>query len=203
MQVLRWMLTGAWAVIATGALGGCRDTATVRQTGDAGRDEVVVSGQASWPTYYGSIAALTADAPLVVVGAVTGVANATAVEQSAGAVTASLIFTDVTVRIDRVLRGTAPGATVQVRQTGGTANGTRLEVADDPLLQVGDQYVLFLRPGGADTYAVVGGPQGRLVLRNGRVSSLSTVYPRRRIFDLGLENTPLTEIAAAVRRDGS
>ncbi|MGE5596168.1 MAG: hypothetical protein ACM3S1_09055 [Hyphomicrobiales bacterium] len=69
---------------------------------------------------------------------------------------------------------------------------------DDPLFEAGAQYLLFLdlRPG--DLYVVLGGPQGRFVVTNGQVSSLSAVYPDRNIGDLKLSGVALADIAARV-----
>ncbi|MDQ3810145.1 MAG: hypothetical protein M3336_07635 [Chloroflexota bacterium] len=82
------------------------------------------------------------------------------------------------VEVERVVRGGAgAGQQVTVVQTGGTfsvpvvpggPSVTRtLQVEDDALMRVGERYVLFLRRNGDGTFAIVGGPQGRMLVDSG------------------------------------
>nr|BBH93026.1 hypothetical protein KTA_12250 [Thermogemmatispora argillosa] len=45
-----------------------------------------------------------------------------------------------------------------------------MSVQDDPLFQIGDEAVLFLRPFRPGHYLVVGGPSGRFRLHNGLIT---------------------------------
>ena len=123
---------------------------------------------------YGSIGELAAASDLVVL--VVPESSSTAPDPE----TPSLPRTDFAVRVDRVLRGSPASGQVTVLQTGGPSGGELVEVRDDPLMALGDQVVLFLRrlPGAEPKYMIVGGPQGRLVVRGGeRVSSLPAGLP--------------------------
>jgi hypothetical protein len=114
-----------------------------------------------------------------------------------------LIFTDFTVDVTTSLKGDlVPGSSIVVEQTGGydaTAKQT-FEIEDDPLFEVGSQYLLFLQYDGANNrYHVVGGPQGRLVVAGAKVSSLSTIYPDRNIGDLDIKGVLLDDLKAQLR----
>lgn len=61
----------------------------------------------------------------------------------------------------------------------------------------GTEYLLFLkRDPSTGNYFVLAGPEGRFVLKDGNVSSLSTLYPGRHIADLGISNMSLSDATA-------
>ncbi len=74
-------------------------------------------------------------------------------------------LTDSTIQVLETWRGNAAQTdrTLTVTQAGGTdAQGQQVRQVDDPLLQVGQEEVLFLAPiPGTGKYSTVGGPQGR------------------------------------------
>lgn len=73
-----------------------------------------------------------------------------------------------------------------------------MEVFDDPLLEVGARYLLFLRRVSTGQYAVKAGPVGRLVVEGGQVFSLSVRYPDRGISDLGIPGQAVAQVKGAV-----
>lgn len=152
---------------------------------------------ASWAMSYDSVGSIAEAADVIVVGTVTGVDGVTEDRRQAGAVDASLVFTDFRIRVDETLKGSTAG-TLLVHQTGGISGDTIVEIEDDPLLQAGEQYVLFLLNGSGGTFMVAGGPDGRLVVDDGRTSSLSARFAGRGINDLGLDNVPLSEVRDAI-----
>lgn len=159
-----------------------------------------LSASASWVKRYGSIAELTGDVALVVVGRVTGVSKSSPTPPARPA--DGVVFSDFDLAIEQVIKGARrEREVIVVHQTGGTyGDGTRLELDDSPLLEVGGRYLLFLkRDPASDVYFVAGGPQGRFVVEGDRATSLSRQYPQRRIGDLGIEGVPLVDIAAEVR----
>lgn len=69
---------------------------------------------------------------------------------------------DLTVRVDRVLHGSAPPAqTITVSQA--PSHGSA-EDQDEPALVAGSHYVLFLRRAANGKYGLVSGPQGLLLV---------------------------------------
>jgi hypothetical protein len=158
--------------------------------------------QASWAHHFEDVAGLTTAADLVVVGTVAGIEGANADTTTAGAVTSTLRFTDFVVDVHDVFAGTATDDQITIHQTGGQdADGVRTEIMDDPLLEIGETYIFFMRTDPAShRYVILGGPQGRLMVTSGgRASSLSEIYTDRGISDLGLRNVPLAKIASDVR----
>lgn len=108
------------------------------------------------------------------------------------------MFTDFQLAVEQTLKGSAESSTIIVHQTGGRDGATILEVQDDPLLEVGARYLLFLRRVSPGRYAVKAGPVGRLLVEGGEVVSLSARYPDRGIADLGIRRQALSEIKSAV-----
>lgn len=72
-------------------------------------------------------------------------------------------LTDATISVDTWAKSkdTRPDE-ITIRQTGGVVDGVFYEVEDDPLLQVGEKGVFFVRyDGNTGVYVVLGGPTGR------------------------------------------
>jgi hypothetical protein len=136
---------------------------------------------------YGDVPSLRADADLVALGEIIGCPSAESHQTAVGAV----YFTDFSFQIESVLYGAASQSAIVIHQTGGIVGGGTVEFMDDPLMQPGDQYVLFLREARPGLYYVLGGPQGRFVVHDERVSSLSDIYSERNIFDLRIKDMPL------------
>lgn len=125
----------------------------------------------SWAYHYGSVRAIGAASPLVVVGSVDAVTRTGPDPQTAG-----VPQTTFTVTVERTLKGTAPGQSISVVQSGGQVGTVLYEAEGDPLLPVGGHVVLFLRPlsdVGPTTYAMVGGPEGHLTLQGDRLVAAS------------------------------
>lgn len=156
---------------------------------------------ASWAMSYDSVGSIAEAADVIVVGTVTGIDSVTDDRRQAGAVDAPLVFTDFRIRVDETLKGSTAG-TLLVHQTGGISGDAIVEIEDDPLLQAGEQYVLFLLNGPGGTFMVAGGPDGRLVVDDGRTSSLSARFAERGINDLGLDGVPLREVRDAIAAAG-
>jgi hypothetical protein len=76
---------------------------------------------------------------------------------------ARLPHTFVTYRVEDVVRGTAPGATITLRFIGGRGDEARFLMASDlPLFDVGDRDVLFVAGNGEAGCPLVGCANGRL-----------------------------------------
>jgi hypothetical protein len=123
------------------------------------------STSVSWAHYYRDLKELTMQSDIIVVGKVVAVHHFTDGNPP-------LAFNDYSFQVERVLKGAVNGA-ITVRQTAG--------VEDDPAFELGDRLILFLHnctPDGiTGVYYTLGGPQGRFVLDNGMVFSVSEVYP--------------------------
>jgi len=121
---------------------------------------------ASWAESYHTVAALKAHSDLAVEVKVTKVLDQTTAD-------GNIPYTDFQITVESVLydpahrvhaaSSTQP-ATLSLHQTGGTLNGQKLMVEDDPLFTTGEQCVLFLREYSPGHYLVVGGPTGRFTV---------------------------------------
>lgn len=133
----------------------------------------------SWAMHYASIDELQAAADLAVVARVSDV-----VAEGPDLVTPEIPNTVVRVTVERTLMGTS-GPTILVVQTGGLLHGTRFVMEGDPLMRLGDRYLLYLArvPSGpyverygTDVYFVLGGPDGRLTIApSGKLTPLGHV----------------------------
>lgn len=129
---------------------------------------------ASWAYAYGSIGEIGAASDFVVVGTVTQVLREGHVPGL------DLPQTVFSVLVDRTLKGSPTPGDVPVLQDGGQEGAnTWAEAEDFPLMAAGDHVLLFLRPvsrNGTTVWAIVGGPQGRLLVADGRVTTTPTAF---------------------------
>ncbi len=114
--------------------------------------------------------------------------------------------TDYTVVVDRVLQGrVAAGSRLTVTQPGGRLElptfrgGPKLKrtfvFEEDPLMAVGEEHVFFLKQAPDGSYYVVGGPQGRFQVRDGRAEPVAPGSPLGRAHP----GEPLEDFLARVR----
>jgi len=128
---------------------------------------------------------------------------------SRGGGTLSLPSTLYPVQVERVVRGSGASAAAQINvsQPGGVINApvvpggpalTRtVQIEDDTLMKQDERYVLFLQRTPDGSYAVVGGPQGRLpVDSQGRVQPLHPGIPATRTHARQALDSVATEVAA-------
>lgn len=64
---------------------------------------------------------------------------------------------------------------IKIVMTGGIDESEKkiYEIADDPLMKAEEEYLIFARKNEDGTYTILGGPQGRFVLEDGKVYSLN------------------------------
>lgn len=122
----------------------------------------------SWAYEFGTVAELRAAADLI---AVVEVVEDRAVPSEPGS-QRTVSFSNREVRVIESFAGAEGPTRIRIRQTDG--------ISDDPLLVVGEQYLVFARYAeSADVYVILGGPQGRFVIRGDAAVPLSQVYPGR------------------------
>ncbi len=69
---------------------------------------------------------------------------------------------------------------VQLVFTGGVFEDKTVELSDDPLMSIGDSFLVFARKNDDGTYTVLSGPQGRFVIEDDCVYSLNAVDKQSR-----------------------
>ena len=129
----------------------------------------------SWATGYKGIEQLSAEADLIAVGTVErviGVTGDVIGEVRWGPI--MLYFTDFAFSVERALKGPQDVGEVLIHQTGAAG---KMEVPDDPLLEPGDKYVVFLHEYETGKYLILGGPQGRFQIIENEVFSMNNILP--------------------------
>lgn len=149
--------------------------------------EVIISS-VHWTKDFNGLREMVADSDLVVVGIVIGSQPSRLIRdnlppeiekniEQAGGVP-GLIVTDYSFRVEKVLKGQlSKGDTIIIVQTGGTYNGVKEYIEDDPLFEVEERAVLFLNDISGDSilapneqkYTINGTPQARFRVTNNQV----------------------------------
>ncbi len=126
--------------------------------------------QASWSYAYSDVQELADKSDLIIKGKV--ISSVTLENEFSNN---DLIFTSHTVEVIEVVKGYVETKNIEIYQTGGETKNVFSSVVDDPLFKEGDIMVLFLRK--SDTvvnrYIVLGGPQGRFMVNDDAVYSMS------------------------------
>ena len=156
----------------------CFCTFSASANADSSEDTGCATTEVSWVSCFDSLDDMKADSDVIITGTV--VRTETELRHD-------VVFTRCYVRIDKQEKGTlSAGTVIPVLQTGGTyGNITTPEIADAPLLKVGDSYELYLTATDGleaykNYYLISGGFQGALKIENGMKTVLST---ENRLFD--------------------
>lgn len=166
------------------------------QAGEQAEPRIFLS--ASWAEGYASIGQMARDSDLVAIGVVAGTDASTVDTKRAGAVTATLVFTDFRFEVEEALKGSAGTSSILIHQTGGRNGAQIVEIHDDPLLEVGARYLLFLRNVAPGKYAIKAGPVGRMLVEGDQIRSLSARYPDRGIDDFGIQGQTIAQLKEAL-----
>jgi len=70
------------------------------------------------------------------------------------------IYTDVTLRVERTIKGAPDVTEVTVRRLGGVVDGKGMKVPGAGTIAIGERHLLFLRRGEPERYVVMGMAQG-------------------------------------------
>ena len=83
-------------------------------------------------------------------------------------------FTEFQVEVVKALKGADEGDAFRVLQTGISTDTMIFEIEDDPLLVIGDEYLIFGEYNNLGTVTILGGPQGRYIYEDEMISSLTS-----------------------------
>lgn len=133
-------------------------------------DDVEVTLTASWEHAYSGFEELYDSADAVAMIKVISHEQKEEIEGST-----SLLMTYYDVEVNDIIKGTIPKRIV-IPMTGGVSNGKTIQISDDPLMQDGESYIVFVDLNPRGTYTVLGGPQGRYIVEGGKVYSLDKRY---------------------------
>jgi hypothetical protein len=91
-----------------------------------------------------------------------------------------LLSTNYSFNVISLLKGEVSADIIYVHQTGGTLGDETFIMREDPLMNVGDELILFLHhfreTDPNDYYYIEGGPQGRYIVYDSKVYGLADLY---------------------------
>lgn len=148
------------------------------------RSEERVSMSGSWAYCYSGLEELAQSSDLI---ALISVEDANSYITDTG-----IPMTNYTVTIGTPICGCVEDDSVSLVMTGGPKDGVLFEIADDPLMDIHDNFIIFARQNSDSIYTILSGPQGRMSIENGHVSSLiwSTI---------SVEAVPLDDFIAEIQ----
>lgn len=112
-------------------------------------------------------------------------------------------FTTYTVKIGEVLSGDVQQDTVDLYMTGGVIDRVLFEIPEDPLPQLGEEFLLFLAVNEDGTYRSVGGPEGRVRYEEGLLYSLRVQDEQSDVVDpLSMSGESYTDFIAELGLGG-
>lgn len=125
-----------------------------------------VSMHASWSYNYGSVRSLTDNSNIIAMIKITDM-------KDTGELMPGIMSTTYTAQVRDLIYGNGEKE-IDIFMTGGIDHDQKLirEIADDPLMSVNDEFLIFARKNESGTYTILGGPQGRFVVDNELVYSL-------------------------------
>ncbi|MCL2052279.1 MAG: hypothetical protein FWG91_11235 [Lachnospiraceae bacterium] len=157
-------------------LSGCSLPAEPEDTLNAEPDEQVQSlVLASWADSYPDIKTLAKDSDFIGIVEITGEADRIIVPDGVDTNKGDAYTIPLTVFSARVIEGIiSDEQELHIVMTGKTGV---MAIADDPLLKPGEIWMIFADRNENNTYAILGGPQGRFYYdeTNGTISQLSAV----------------------------
>lgn len=78
-------------------------------------------------------------------------------------------------KIIEPIHGCEKGDLIHIYMTGAIIDDTKFEIKGYPLLEKGEEFLIFTSKNDDGTYTMLGGPQGRLVYQDGKLNSLHNV----------------------------
>ena len=124
----------------------------------------------SWSRSYANIQELSQDSDLIALVKVKDIKETI--------VQTGIPYTTFLVEVMEPVYNTDKGDSFVIFMTGGVKNGITVEVEDDPLLQIGEECMVFCKENPDGTYQILSGPQGRYMHHNGKLNSLSVINER-------------------------
>ncbi len=146
-------------------------------------DNIVL--HASWAEYYENINDLTSESDFI---ALVEIKDVVSVMQDENGIYFSVFRADV---LEGVL---GKDESIDLLLTGAAVEDMKMEIEDDPLLKIGEKWLVFARMNDSGTYTIIGGPCGRFAYNeqsNTVTSLLRMVYDDVESFNASSERGEL------------
>ena len=117
-------------------------------------------------------------------------------------VSTPLLLTNYTIKIEEIIKGYEDSETINVRMTGGRLDGKVISIRGCPPMKEGETVILFLKRFTKDNYYIIGGPQGRFIIKGGKVYSLGEIYPSAKKYTSHLKTNgiPIREFIESIEQ---
>lgn len=89
---------------------------------------------------------------------------------------------------------------IQVYITGKVTKDERIELKDDPMFEKGQEFLIFARRNDDGIYTILGGPQGRLEHKKGKLNTLNYVTERVHTMSVNVENKDLEDVVDEIKQ---
>ena len=122
---------------------------------------------ASWNYNYNDIQEISTDSDLI---AIVQVNKLISESQEEG-----IPYSTFEVEVIDPVYGCEKGETFPLYMTGSENAQKKIEIIDDPLLEVGQEFLIFTQKNEDGTYKILSGPQGRIEYKDGKLNSLQFV----------------------------
>lgn len=120
---------------------------------------------ASWSKSYSSLVELNNDSEIIGVVTITGIKNTEYINNK-------IPLTRFEAKVDYALKGCLTNDEIVITQTGINSGDYVFQIEDDPLMKVGNSYLIFGYENEANTVTILSGPQGRFVYEDDKVTSI-------------------------------
>lgn len=145
---------------------------------------------ASWSYNYADIEDIAGDSDLI---ALIHVNKLLSKKQDSG-----LPFSTFEVEVIEAVYGCEAGDKISIYMTGGYTGDKRIEIRDDPILEKGQEFLVFTKKNEDGTYRILSGPQGRLEYKDGKLNSLQYVNDRVKQYNAGMNISVQNQEAEAL-----
>jgi hypothetical protein len=126
--------------------------------------------EADWSYAYKDLNELTDKSDLVALIKVAGVNKEFPIE--------GIVHTSYNAKVVNGIVNCKDNQNIVFTMTGVNNANKHFEITDDPLPNKNDEFLIFARKNNLGTYTILGGPQGRLAYKDGKVSTLNHVTER-------------------------
>ena len=92
------------------------------------------------------------------------------------------------------------GDNIIITMTGVNNKEKHVEIKDDPLLEKGQEFLIFAQKNTDGTYSILGGPQGRLKYNNGKLTSMQNVTSRVIDAPFDIKDLDKSEISKEIQK---
>lgn len=108
-------------------------------------------------------------------------------------------FTEYNATVEQPIANSTINQNIILYMTGVNNSTRHFEVKDDPLPNKGDKFLIFAKKNSDGTYSILGGPQGRLSYKDGKINSLNHITDRVGINNINIYNEDFLQLKQQIQ----